>query len=95
MARSLARRRWRTTQPDPAIIGPLLRDAGFRGSDADPTSCRASFDADGRPRRLHARYAEGWTCTMHLSADGSYSLSQSIRTRVYGMGSTFDAGGTA
>ncbi|HEX8485712.1 hypothetical protein [Sphingomonas sp.] len=84
MARSHARRGWRSTQPDPALIGPMLRQAGFIGSDSDPTSVRASFDADGRPRRIHARYAEGWTCAMHLSIDGSYSLSQSIRMRVSG-----------
>jgi hypothetical protein len=84
VARSLRRRGWRTTSPDPAGIGPMLRHAGFVGPDSDPTSVRVSFDADGRPRRVHARYADGWTCTMHLCADGSYSLSQSLRVRVSG-----------
>jgi hypothetical protein len=75
---------WRQTQPDPATVGPLLRKAGFIGSESDPISVRASFDDEGRPRRVHARYAEGWTCCMHLALDGSYSLSQSVRMRVTG-----------
>jgi len=75
---------WRQTAPDPATIGPLLRKAGFVGSEVDPISVRASFDDEGRPRRVHARYPEGWTCVMHLAIDGSYSLSQSIRMRVTG-----------
>lgn len=78
------KRGWRTTAPDPVTIGPLLRQAGFVGSDADPVSVSASFDADDRPRRVHARYADGWTCTMHLARDGAFSLTQSIRMRVSG-----------
>ncbi len=70
-----------TSRPDPATIGPLLREAGFVGSEADPVECRASFDADGTPRRVFARYPDGWTCTMVLSR-GSYSLTQSISVRV-------------
>lgn len=70
-----------TTRPDPATIGPLLREAGFVGSTADPVECRASFDQDGTPRRVFARYPDGWTCTMVLSR-GAYSLTQSISMRV-------------
>lgn len=77
---------WRQTQPDPAKVGPLLRDAGFIGSEADPISVRASFDRDDRLRRVHARYAAGWTCVLHMTADGSYSLSQSLRLRATGRG---------
>ncbi len=84
MARSPRRAGWRSKQEAPAVIGPMLRQAGFIGSDSDPTSVRASYDADGRPRRVHARYADGWTCTMHLSLDGGFSLTQSIRMRVTG-----------
>jgi hypothetical protein len=75
---------WRQTQPDPAVIGPRLREFGFIGSETNPISVRASFDAEGRPRRVHARYADGWTCTLHLSTDRSYSISQSLRMRVTG-----------
>ncbi len=82
MARPRRRSGWRTTQPDPAAIGPMLRDAGFVGSAADPVTVRASFDAQGRPRRIHARYPDGWTCVLHLSLDRSYSISQCLRLRV-------------
>jgi hypothetical protein len=84
MPRSPARRRkpaWRTITPDPAKVGPLLREAGFLGSEGDPVECRASFDGSDRPRRIHARYADGWRCTMTFRADGSYSLSQAITLR--------------
>lgn len=84
MRRTRRKRGWRVIQPDPAKIGPLLRDAGFVGSDADPIRVSASFDQDERPRRIHAYYDSGWSCVMHLSADGSYSLSQSIRMRTHG-----------
>jgi hypothetical protein len=62
----------------------MLRELGFVGTESDPTSVRASFDADGRPRRVHAHYADGWSCTLQLSIDGSFSLSQSVRMRVTG-----------
>lgn len=82
MARPRRKSGWRTTQPDPAVIGPMLRQAGFVGSEADPIAVRASFDDEERPRRIHARYADGWTCVMHLSLDRSYTLSQCLRMRV-------------
>lgn len=75
---------WRQTSPDPSVIGPRLREFGFIGSNADPISVRASFDIEGRPRRVHARYPDGWTCTLNLSTDRSYTISQSLRTRVTG-----------
>lgn len=75
---------WRHTTPDPATIGPMLRKAGFVASDVDPVRVSASFDHDGRPRRIHARYPDGWTCLLNLSLDGSYTLSQSLRMRIVG-----------
>lgn len=75
---------WRQTRPDPAKVGPLLRQAGFRASEDDPIYVRASFDGGENPRRIHARYANGWTCLMHLSIDGSFSLSQSFRVQFSG-----------
>lgn len=82
MRQSRRRSGWRATQPDPADVAPLLREAGFIGSKADPISCQASFDVAGRPRRVHARYADGWSCTLHLAADGSHTLSQCLRIRI-------------
>lgn len=84
MARARRRSGWRMTSPDPAKIGPILREAGFIGSEADPIAVRASFDDAGRPRRIHAQYADGWTCVMHMSLDGSHSLSQCLRMHVAG-----------
>lgn len=84
MARARCKAGWRTTSPDPATIAPTLREFGFVGSKADPVEVRASFDDHGRPRRIHARYADGWTCTVHLSLDKTYSLSQCHRMRVAG-----------
>lgn len=63
-------------------MGQLLRDCGFLGVDADPMRVRASFDADGRPRRVHAHYAGGWSCVLTLYVDGTYALSQSLRIRI-------------
>ncbi len=81
MSRS-GRRGWRTTQPDPAAVGPMLREFGFIGCEVDPIRIRASWDDEGRPRRIHAHYAGGWTCTMNMAADGSYTMSQALRLRI-------------
>lgn len=70
--------RLRRHPADPARVGPLLRDAGFVGSEVDPTKCHALFDAAGQPRRITAHYPDGWRCRMILRRDGPYSLSQSI-----------------
>lgn len=66
------------TTPDPAKIGPLLREAGFVGCDSDPISCVATFDAAGNPLSVSARYEGGWTCKMRLRKNRSYSLSQGV-----------------
>lgn len=80
--RRSCRRGWRTTHPDPAVIGPLLRDYGFIGCETDPVRLSASWDDAGRPRRIHAHYAGGWSCTMNMAADGTYTLSQALRVRI-------------
>lgn len=66
------------TKPDPAKVGPLLREAGFVGADGDPVSCVATFDAAGNPLRVSARYENGWRCEMRLRKDRTYSLTQSL-----------------
>jgi hypothetical protein len=65
------------TMPDPAVIGPLLREAGFVGSEADPVECSASFDGSNNPILIVARYADGWVCKMSFGK-GGVSLTQSI-----------------
>lgn len=75
-----------TTSPAPAVIGALLRDAGFLGCQADPITCRATFDAEGKPRRVKARYPGGWNCRLTLHRDGTYSLTQSLTVTLRGKG---------
>lgn len=70
------------TKPDPAAIGPMLRELGFAGADGDPISCCASFDAAGNPLRISAYYEGGWRCELRLRKNRSYSLTQSITMRV-------------
>ncbi len=70
---------WRQTNPEPAKIGPLLRECGFLGDDADPLEVTAHFDRQNRPRRIHATYPNGWKATLNLRVDGSFALSQSVR----------------
>ncbi len=84
MTRNARRSGCRTTRPDPAKVGPLLRQAGFRGSDDDPVRVRATYDDQGRPRRVHAHFADGWSCVLYLASDGAYTLRQSLRIRVSG-----------
>ncbi|QPT09863.1 hypothetical protein [Sphingomonas paucimobilis] len=84
MARQARRPRWRTIRPDPAQIGPILRELGFVGAAADPCRVSASHDDTGRWRRIHAHYPDGWSCVVNLRADGSYSMSQSLRMQVRG-----------
>lgn len=67
-----------TTSPEPAIIGELLRNAGFTGCQSDPLTCRATFDLEGNARRVKARYPGGWNCRLTLHRDGTYSLTQSL-----------------
>lgn len=84
VARRARRRSGFTTSPDVAKIGPLLREAGFVGSEADPVACIATFDDGGNPRCVSARYEDGWSCRMRLRRDGSYSLTQSFRMVIGG-----------
>jgi hypothetical protein len=60
----------------------MLREFGFIGCDTDPVRLTASWDGAGRPRRIHAHYAGGWTCTVNMGADGTYTLSQALRFRI-------------
>ena len=64
---------------DMAKVGALLRDAGPIAGDGDPTHAHAHYDPQGRVRRVHATYANGWRATLVLRVDGSFSLSQAIK----------------
>lgn len=81
MARKPASRRMsprRTFAADPLIFGPKLRAAGFVACDEEPIECRASVDATGGLWRVHARYPNGWRCTLLLRKNGAWSLSQTL-----------------
>jgi hypothetical protein len=69
---------WRRIQGEPERIGPLLRECGVLASDADPVECWWHRDQQGRARRIHARYADGWRVTVTLHLGGGFKLSQAL-----------------
>ncbi|MFZ5746351.1 MAG: hypothetical protein ACOY45_01695 [Pseudomonadota bacterium] len=64
--------------------GAVLRSAGFCLSNDDPVEAYGHCDRQGRWRRVHARYADGWRATLVFRLDGSGSLSYSIKMAVRG-----------
>lgn len=61
------------------VIAEQLRECGSLGGEGDPVAAHAHFDRQGRLRRIHATYENGWRATLVLRIDGSYSLSQAIK----------------
>lgn len=72
-------RRVDVTADNMPMVAEKLRDAGSVGGDGAPTAAHAHFDRQGRLRRIHATYANGWRATLTLRTDGSYSLSQALK----------------
>jgi hypothetical protein len=70
---------WRRREIELAKAGELMRAAGFLMSPADPVSAHAHYDYQGRVRRAHATYEDGWRATLQLRLDGTSSLSMAIR----------------
>lgn len=64
-------------------VMPLLREAGI-ALDGEPETVFGYVDRAGRPCRILARWAKGWRVDLRFRADGSYSLSQSLRLTVAG-----------
>lgn len=62
-----------------ALVGEQLRECGSLGGDGDPVAAHGFYDNQGRLRRLHATYANGWRATLVVRTDGSWSLSQAIK----------------
>lgn len=60
-------------------VAEQLRNAGSLGGEGIPVAAHAHFDRQGRLRRIHATYENGWRATLVLRLDGSYSLSQAIK----------------
>jgi len=56
-----------------------LREAGSLAGDGDPVAAHAHYDRQGRLRRVHATYQNGWRATLVVRTDGSVSLSQAIK----------------
>lgn len=64
---------------DLAGVDALLREAGPIMSEGNPVAAHGHYDAKGRPRRVHATYANGVRVTLVMRVDGIYSLSQAIK----------------
>jgi hypothetical protein len=80
--RQRGNRGWRkipVNEADMPKVAALLREAGPIAGDGDPTAAHAHYDPQGRVRRVHATYANGWRATLVLRVDGSFSLSQAIK----------------
>lgn len=69
---------WRRVEGDPVVMGPLLREFGSLSDETEPLECWSHFDRQSRPRRIHARYADGWRVTLVLHVAGGGSLSQAL-----------------
>lgn len=72
-------RRVDVTADNMPMVAEKLREAGSVGGEGQPTAAHAHFDRQGRLRRIHATYANGWRATLTLRTDGSYSLSQALK----------------
>lgn len=75
-------RGWRrvdVTSDNMPMVAQKLREAGSVGGEGEPAAAHAHFDRQGRLRRIHATYANGWRATLTLRTDGSYSLSQALK----------------
>ncbi|MDT7533745.1 hypothetical protein OVY48_09945 [Sphingobium sp. SA2] len=71
----------RKVQLIPANAMALLSQAGVRASAGEPHSVVGYYDPAGEPRRVVARYADGWRADLRFHVDGTYSLTQSLRMR--------------
>lgn len=67
-----------TAERMPAIA-QQLRDTGCVAGNGDPIEAHIHYDRQGRARRVHARYENGWRATLVLRLDGTISLSQAIK----------------
>lgn len=74
----------RKVQLVPENALPLLREAGVLVPDGTPESVVGYLDRSGQPRRIIARFPDGWRADLRIRADGSFSLCQSLKLRVEG-----------
>jgi len=66
---------------DIARAKTVLEEAGVRASTGDPETAFGYRDGAGRPRRIVARYPDGWRADLRFHVDGTFSLTQSLRLR--------------
>ncbi|AJP73171.1 hypothetical protein [Sphingomonas hengshuiensis] len=66
---------------DPVQGGTILRGLGYALKHGDPVEASATRDRKGRWRRVHARWQDGWRCTLVLHTDGTVSFSMTLKIR--------------
>jgi hypothetical protein len=83
--RSRAQRgKLRRVQLIPANAMPLLLEAGVISRDQDAETVMAWLTASGQPRRIIARFPDGWRADIRIRVDGSFTMTQSLKLRVEG-----------
>jgi hypothetical protein len=74
----------RRVQLIPANAMPLLREAGVISRDHDADTVMAWLSPSGEPRRIIARFPDGWRADIRIRVDGSFTMTQSLKLRVEG-----------
>ncbi len=83
--RSAAQRgKLRRVQLVPANVMPLLREAGVISREHDAETVMGWLSPSGEPRRIVARFPDGWRADLRIRVDGSFTLTQSLKIRVEG-----------
>lgn len=79
-----ARGKLRRVQIIPADAMPLLREAGVISQEQDAETVMAWLSPSGQPRRIIARFPDGWRADLRIHVDGSFSMTQSLKIKVAG-----------
>lgn len=74
----------RKVQLVPANAMPLLLEAGVISRDKDADTVMAWLTASGEPRRIIARFPDGWRADLRIHVDGSFSMTQSFKLKIEG-----------
>lgn len=81
MRRRAQRGKLRRVQLIPANAMPLLREAGVISQDQDADTVMAWLSPSGEPRRIVARFPDGWRADLRIYVDGSFSMTQSLKLK--------------
>lgn len=83
--RSRAQRgKLRRVQLIPANAMPLLREAGVISQEHDADTVMAWLSPSGEPRRIIARFPDGWRADIRIHIDGSFTMTQSLKLQMAG-----------